>query len=88
MKKIISVLLCVILILCSVSVAAFAEDSNELRFGADGKFTVLQITDTQDDAVLANGLVEFIEKARKTRNTIFAKITEKMQKKDVNIFLS
>lgn len=63
MKKFISVLLCVILVLCSLSVAAFAEDSNELRFGADGKFTVLQITDTQDDAYIAYGLIEFIEKA-------------------------
>ncbi len=63
MKKIISVLLCIILVLCSLSVAAFAKDSDELRFGKDGKFTVLQLTDTQDDAVLAYGLVEFIEKA-------------------------
>lgn len=63
MKKFISVLLCVILILSSLSVVTFAEDTNTLRFGEDGKFTVLQITDPQDDAHIAYGLVEFIEKA-------------------------
>ncbi len=63
MKKFVSVMLCIILVVCSLSVAAFAQDSAELRFGKDGKFTVLQITDPQDDAALAYGLVEFIEKA-------------------------
>ena len=63
MKKFISVLLCMILILSSLSVMALAKDTNSLRFGADGKFTVLQITDTQDDAYIAYGLIEFIEKA-------------------------
>ena len=63
MKKFISILLCVILVFCSASVVAFAENSNELRFGDDGKFTILQITDPQDDAHIAYGLVEFIEKA-------------------------
>ena len=37
MKKFISVLLCVILILSSLSVVAFAKDTNTLRFGEDGK---------------------------------------------------
>ena len=63
MKKIISVLLCMILILSSLSVMALAKDTNSLRFGDDGKFTVLQITDPQDDAAIAHGLIEFIEEA-------------------------
>lgn len=63
MKKFISVLLCVILVICSLSVAAFAQGDNKLRFGKDGKFTVLQITDPQDDAAIAHGLIEFIEEA-------------------------
>ncbi len=62
MKKIISVLLCVCLVVSCFAFGANAED-NTLRFDADGKFTVLQITDPQDDHCLAHGLKVFIEKA-------------------------
>ena len=63
MKKIISVLLCVILVLCTLSAGAVAKEVPALRFGDDGKFTILQITDPQDDAHIAYGLIEFIEEA-------------------------
>lgn len=63
MKKIFAVLLSVMLIFSSVLISVSAESKEVLRFGDDGKFTVLQISDTQDDRALAYGLVEFIEKA-------------------------
>ena len=63
MKKIISVLLCVFLLTSCFIFGVGAED-DALRFGEDGKFTVLQITDPQDDAYPAHGLKEFIEKAK------------------------
>ena len=66
MKKLI-VLLLALCTLCSFFVfTANAEDSAELThltFGADGKFTVLQITDPQEDACIADGLIEFIGKS-------------------------
>ncbi len=48
MKKVFSVFLTVALLL-GLSVTINAENPTELRFGADGKFTILQITDPQDD---------------------------------------
>lgn len=59
MKKIISIFLATIFIF-SLCVCANAE-SNELKFGADGKFTVLQISDPQDDHNPAYDLVKFLE---------------------------
>ncbi|MBO5359430.1 MAG: metallophosphoesterase [Clostridia bacterium] len=74
MKKIISVLFSVSLLVSCFVFGASAED-DALRFGADGKFTVLQITDTQDDAYIAHGLKEFIEKAIEETNPDFIVIT-------------
>ena len=74
MKKIISVLLSVSLLVSCFAFGASAED-DALRFGVDGKFTVLQITDPQDDAYIAHGLKEFIEKAIKETNPDFIVIT-------------
>ena len=59
MKKIISIFLAIIFIF-SLCVCANAE-SNELKFGADGKFTVLQISDPQDDHNPAYDLVNFLK---------------------------
>ncbi len=59
MKKIISILLAVSL-LFSFCVSASAQDS-ELRFGDDGKFTVLQISDPQDDHYPAYDMVNLIK---------------------------
>ncbi len=61
MKKIISILLAVSLVF-SFCIFANAEDS-ELKFGADGKFTVLQISDPQDDHYPAYDMVNFIKLA-------------------------
>ncbi len=59
MKKILSILLAVSM-LFSFCVFANAED-NQLKFGSDGKFTVLQISDPQDDHNPAYDLVNFIK---------------------------
>lgn len=59
MKKTISIFLAIIFIF-SLCVCANAE-SNELKFGADGKFTVLQISDPQDDHNPAYDLVNFLK---------------------------
>lgn len=61
MKKIISILLAVSL-LFSFCITASAENKNiELCFGDDGKFTVLQISDPQDDHYPAYDLINFIK---------------------------
>ncbi len=61
MKKALSVALALIMIM-STSVFSFAQD-DELRFGADGKFKILQISDPQDDQNPAYDLVNFIKLA-------------------------
>ena len=61
MKKIISIFLAVSLIF-SLCVCANAEN-NELKFGSDGKFTVLQISDPQDDHNPAYDLPNFVKLA-------------------------
>lgn len=61
MKRIISILLAVTLLL-SFCVFANAQDK-ELKFGADGKFTVLQISDPQDDHYPAYDMVNFVKLA-------------------------
>lgn len=63
MKKMMSVFLCVCMLLSVVGMAANAQAKPELRFGEDGKFTVLQLSDPQDDAAVAHELASFIEKA-------------------------
>ena len=66
MKKILSLMLSLCLLCSFFAFGANAEDSDELTkltFGADGKFTILQLTDPQEDACLADGLIEFIEKS-------------------------
>ncbi len=60
MKKIISIFLALILAF-SLCVFANAESADELRFGSDGKFTVLQISDPQDDHYPAYDMVNLIK---------------------------
>lgn len=62
MKKLISILLSAAMLL-SFCVFANAADSAELKFGADGKFTVLQISDPQDDHNPAYDMVNFVKLA-------------------------
>ncbi len=74
MKKLISLLLCVCMLVSCFVFGASAED-DALRFGSDGKFTILQLTDPQDDAYIAHGLKEFIEKAIEETKPDFIVIT-------------
>ncbi len=67
MKKIISIILAATLMF-SFCVFANAADSAELKFGTDGKFTVLQISDPQDDHYPAHDLVNFIKLAIEQSN--------------------
>ena len=60
MKKKISIILALMLAL-SLCIFANAEDAKELYFGSDGKFTVLQITDPQDDHYPAYDMVNLIK---------------------------
>ncbi len=60
MKKIISILLAVSLMF-SFSIFANAENASELRFNNDGTFTVLQISDPQDDHHPAYDMVNLIK---------------------------
>lgn len=66
MKKIMSILLAV-LIASSFSFLAVADDDG-LRFGDDGTFTVLQISDPQDDHYPAYDMVNFIKLAVEETN--------------------
>lgn len=66
MKKILSILLA-ISILFSLCISANAED-DALRFGSDGEFTVLQISDPQDDHYPAYDMVNFVKLAIEQTN--------------------
>ena len=78
MKKLISLLLTASL-LCSFFVFGVNAEENEemtkLTFGEDGKFTVLHLTDPQEDACIADGLIEFIEKSIEATDPDFIVIT-------------
>lgn len=67
MKRIrtaLSVLCCLLVLLCSVSFAFAAEPAERrLQFKTDGTFTVLHLTDTQDDQYPAKELKPFLETA-------------------------
>ena len=62
MKKFFSVLLALILVCCSLPLAA-AQDAGELAFRADGTFRILQLSDTQDDAYPAWDMLELVRRS-------------------------
>ncbi|HOU11186.1 MAG TPA: metallophosphoesterase family protein [Clostridiales bacterium] len=69
MRKAAAVTLALALIFAAASVLparAAQPQSPQLRFGADGRFTVLQITDTQDSDQLHRGTAALIEAALDT----------------------
>lgn len=59
-KKIISLILAAAMLL-SVCIFASAEQNVELRFSDDGGFTILQISDPQDDQYPAYDMLRLIE---------------------------
>ena len=68
MKKLICLCLCLVLVLSAGPLLCFAEETAApaLKFGDDGKFTILHLTDTQDDQYPAHELKPFLEKAIET----------------------
>lgn len=62
-KKILSVIFAVILVIGSVCPAAFAKTKAELKFGDDGKFRIMHITDTHYTDFPFEEAVAFISKA-------------------------
>lgn len=75
MKKFIALVISICMVFSCVVFGASAKEDKNLRFGNDGKFKILQITDTQDDRYIADGLVEFIEKSIETTNPDLIVIT-------------
>ena len=64
--KLLSLLLSALLLLSVCSVAGFAVEETaepQLKFGEDGTFTILHLTDTQDDQYPAHELKPFLTKA-------------------------
>ncbi len=68
MKKVLSVLLVISVLLTSFVFTVSASEKKEFSFGADGKFTVLQLSDPQDDHYTAHELQGFIKKAVEKAN--------------------
>ena len=62
MKKLLSVILCAAILLSSV-VFAYAEDDKTLSFKEDGTFTILHITDPQDDQNLSYDMLNLLKVA-------------------------
>lgn len=63
MKKLLSVLLAAVMCVL-IAVPAFAANTtSDLKFGADGKFKIMQINDTQDMVLTDVAEIELLEKA-------------------------
>ena len=62
MKKMISVFLTVLLLLCLL-LPALAEQDASLRFSEDGTFRIMVFSDTQDDQYPAYDMLNFVRKA-------------------------
>lgn len=66
MKSFKKVLACVLSLLITVSCMAFsasAADSNQLRFGSDGKFKIVVFADTQDDETPQKKMIQYMGQA-------------------------
>lgn len=74
MKKVLSVVLALIVALACFACVVSAE-SAEFTFDENGKFTVLHISDPQDDRYPAHGLADFIRKAIETAKPDFIVIS-------------
>lgn len=74
MKKIISVLLAFVLVF-SISVTAFAADEQTLKFGEDGKFSVMHVTDTHLDSDNIDASVWLIGQALDRENPDLVVVT-------------
>lgn len=59
MKRLLCVLMSAAMLLLAF-MPAYAEQTNDLKFGADGKFTVLQLSDMQDDRYPAYDMLNLV----------------------------
>ncbi|MDR3312922.1 MAG: metallophosphoesterase [Oscillospiraceae bacterium] len=64
--KALCICLALMVLLATTAFAGSAAEDQKLRFGADGKFTILQIADTQDILFPRPAMVTFIERALDT----------------------
>ena len=63
-KALLAVLLCAAMLVAAASPAFAAVDNNDvLRFNKDGKFKIMQISDTQDIDIPREAMIMFMEKA-------------------------
>lgn len=74
MKKLVSVILAASMLFCTC-VTVTAESPETLSFGDDGTFTVLQISDPQDDQNAAYDMVNFVKLAVEQANPDLVVIT-------------
>ncbi len=65
MKKIISVMLCIVMLAASLcfSVSAEEKEFGKLQFNEDGNFKIMQVADLQDDMLLNGAVKEFLKEA-------------------------
>jgi len=63
MKKSISIILAVIMMLCMISFASAQNTSETLRFNEDGKFTIMHLTDIQDVYPMYESVKQYIHEA-------------------------
>ena len=75
LKKSLAILLTAVLFCGIFSFGASAKSQATLSFGADGKFTILQISDPQDDQYPAHELNGFIRRAIETADPDFIVFT-------------
>lgn len=62
MRKVISVILCIILVFCALPFgSAFADEGDTLRFNKDGSFKILVLADCQDDKTPDPAMMEAID---------------------------
>ena len=64
-KKILSIVLATVMLICAVVPVAFATDDAEtvLQFGKDGKFEILVLADVQDDNPVNEDTLQYIREA-------------------------
>ena len=64
MKKIISVVLCVVMLMATLCFGVSAkEEFGTLKFNDDGNFRIMQVADLQDDMLLNGAVKEFLKEA-------------------------
>lgn len=64
MKKLISVVLCVVMLTAALCFGVTAQkDSGKLQFNDDGNFRIMQVADLQDDMQLNGAVKEFLKEA-------------------------